>query len=215
MIGALVIFLIGWMLAQGGGGACSACGSFRGCASRRERPTPSSRSPFYFLLTVAFLTALRMVQIPLTAFAFVGGALAIGVGFGSQNIVNNFISGIILLVERPIKRSDLVDVGGIFGNVEQIGLRSTRIRTGDNVHIIVPNASFLESNVVNWTHSDPKVRVSVSVGVAYGSPDARRRAADPPGGGGARLGAARSRSGPALHRLRRQRAGLRDAFSGS
>jgi len=125
---------------------------------------------FYLLLVVAFLTALRMVQIPLTAFAVVGGALAIGVGFGSQNVVNNFISGIILLAERPIKIGDLIEVAGVYGNVERIGLRSTRVRTGDNVHIIVPNASFLENNVVNWTHTDPRVRVNIAVGIVYGSP---------------------------------------------
>ena len=113
---------------------------------------------FYFLLLVAFLTALRMVQIPLTAFAVLGGALAIGVGFGSQTVVNNFISGLILLAERPIRLGDLIEVEAVYGTVERIGLRSTRVRTGDNVHIIVPNAAFLESKVVNWTHMDPKVR---------------------------------------------------------
>jgi potassium efflux system protein len=116
-----------------------------------------------------FVASLRIVNIPLTALAFVGGAVAIGVGFGSQNVVSNFISGVILLAERPIKLGDLVEVGGVYGSVERIGLRSTRIRTGDNIHVIVPNASFLESNVVNWTHTDERVRVSVEVGVAYGS----------------------------------------------
>ncbi len=125
---------------------------------------------FYFLLLVAFLTALRMVQIPLTAFAVLGGALAIGVGFGSQTVVNNFISGLILLAERPIKLGDLIEVEAVYGTVERIGLRSTRVRTGDNVHIIVPNAAFLESKVVNWTHTDPKVRITITVGVVYGSP---------------------------------------------
>jgi hypothetical protein len=122
---------------------------------------------FYLMLLVAFLTALRMVQIPLTAFAVVGGALAIGVGFGSQNVVNNFISGLILLVERPIKIGDLIELEGIYGTVERIGLRSTRVRTGDNVHIIVPNASFLERNVINWTHTDARVRIKINVGIVY------------------------------------------------
>jgi small-conductance mechanosensitive channel len=125
---------------------------------------------FYLLLLIAFITALRMVQIPLAAFAVLGGALAIGVGFGSQNVVNNFISGLILLAERPIKLGDLIEVEGIYGSVERIGLRSTRVRTGDNIHIIVPNASFLESKVINWTHTDPKVRITISVGIVYGSP---------------------------------------------
>jgi potassium efflux system protein len=125
---------------------------------------------YYALLGVVFVTALRAVNIPLTAFTVIGGALAIGVGFGSQNVVNNFISGLILLAERPIKVGDLVDVDGTYGNVERIGLRSTRIRTGDNIHVIVPNAAFLENKVVNWTHHDRQVRIMVGVGVVYGSP---------------------------------------------
>jgi len=128
---------------------------------------------FYGLLVAAFLFALRTVNIPLTAFAVVGGALAIGVGFGSQTILSNFISGVLLLIERPIRTGDLVEVAEIVGTVESIGLRSTRIRTPDNFHIIVPNASFLESNVINWTHEDPKLRLRVQVGVAYGSPTRR------------------------------------------
>jgi len=113
--------------------------------------------------------AMRLVSIPLTAFALLGGALAIGLGFGSQNIINNFISGLIVLVERPMKVGDIVDVDGVSGVVERVGPRSTRVRTFDNLHIIVPNSSFLERNVVNWTLSDLTVRRNVSVGVAYGS----------------------------------------------
>jgi small-conductance mechanosensitive channel len=169
IVSALVIFVIGWLVARL---IASLLGSRVFPKMRLEEGAAAAFESlaFYVLMLVAFLTALRMVQIPLTAFAVAGGALAIGVGFGSQNVVNNFISGIILLVERPIKRSDLVEVEGVFGNVEQIGLRSTRVRTGDNVHIIVPNAAFLESKVVNWTHSDARVRITITVGVAYGSP---------------------------------------------
>lgn len=125
---------------------------------------------FYALLAVTFLFALRAVNIPLTAFAVVGGALALGIGFGSQAIVSNFISGLLLLAERPIRTGDLIEVSGVVGTVDSIGLRSTRIRTADNFHIIVPNSSFLETNVVNWTHEDPDIRLRVIVGVAYGSP---------------------------------------------
>jgi len=124
---------------------------------------------FYAFLAVAFLFALRAVNIPLTAFAVVGGALALGIGFGSQAVIANFISGLLLLAERPIRIGDLIEVGGVVGTVESIGLRSTRIRTADNFHIIVPNASFLETNVINWTHQDPRMRLRISVGVAYGS----------------------------------------------
>lgn len=119
---------------------------------------------------LVFLFALRMVNIPLAAFAFLGGAVAIGLGFGAQNLINNFISGFIIMGERPISIGDLIEVEGILGQVEDIGARSTRVRTGENIHILVPNSSFLERNITNWTLSDQKIRTRVSVGVIYGSP---------------------------------------------
>lgn len=121
-----------------------------------------------YLLVV--LLALRMVNIPLTAFAFVGGAVAIGAGFGAQNLINNFISGFMILGERPINIGDLIEVDGMLGKVEEIGARCTRVRTGENIHILVPNSSFLEKNITNWTLSDKKIRTRIVVGVAYGSP---------------------------------------------
>ncbi|MEJ2580355.1 MAG: mechanosensitive ion channel [Acidobacteriota bacterium] len=126
----------------------------------------------FFYLVVAILTvfALWVSEIPLTVFTLAGGAIAIGIGFGSQRIVNNFVSGLILLVERPIKVGDLIEVGDTFGEVENVGARSTKIRSFDNFHIIVPNSAFLEQNVINWTHTDNMVRISLRVGVAYGSP---------------------------------------------
>ncbi len=125
---------------------------------------------FYSLVVLFSLIALELVNVPLTVFAFLGGAVAIGFGFGSQNILNNFISGLILLVERPIRVGDLVNVDGFDATIEQIGARSTRVRTGDNRDILVPNSKFLENNVTNWTLSDTRIRKYVSVGVAYGSP---------------------------------------------
>lgn len=125
---------------------------------------------FYLLVLLFTLFALKMVEVPLTAFTVLGGAVALGVGFGSQNIVNNFISGLILLVERPVKVGDLIQLADIYGNVEHIGARSTRVKTGENMDIIVPNSTFLETNVVNWTLSDNNMRTHVAFGVAYGSP---------------------------------------------
>jgi small-conductance mechanosensitive channel len=125
---------------------------------------------FYLLLAVLTFVTLDIVSVPMTVFTFLGGAVAIGLGFGSQNLINNFISGLILLVERPIRIGDLVNVDGIDANVTNIGARSTRVRTGANLEILVPNSKFLENNVTNWTLSDTRVRTSVSVGVAYGSP---------------------------------------------
>jgi potassium-dependent mechanosensitive channel len=125
---------------------------------------------FYALLIAFTLMALQAVHFPLTAFTFLGGALAIGVGFGSQNVMNNFISGLILMLERPVRAQDVVEVDGSHGVIQKIGPRSTHIRSTDGRHIVVPNSFFLESNVVNWTLSDDLMRTSVSVGVCYGSP---------------------------------------------
>lgn len=125
---------------------------------------------YYFGVVLILMLSMRIIRIPLTAFAFVGGALAIGVGFGAQNLINNFISGFILMAERPIRVGDVIDIEGTFATVEDIGPRSTRIRTGDNIHVLVPNSSFLEKNIVNWTLSDKMVRAHITVGVAYGSP---------------------------------------------
>jgi small-conductance mechanosensitive channel len=125
---------------------------------------------FYVLLVSFTLLALRAVHFPLTAFTVLGGALAIGIGFGSQNVMNNFISGLILMLERPVRARDIIEVDGNHGTIERIGARSTQIRSQDGRHIIVPNSFFLESNVVNWTLSDDLLRTSVKVGVVYGSP---------------------------------------------
>lgn len=124
---------------------------------------------FYFLLIVIVLVAMNIVGIPLTAFTIFGGALAIGVGFGAQNLINNFISGLILMMERPIRIGDLVEVDGRAGFIEEIGARCSRLRQFSGVDILVPNSSFLEKSVINWTLSDAKVRWEVRVGVAYGS----------------------------------------------
>ena len=117
-----------------------------------------------------FLILLSLLQIPLTAFAFISGAVAIGVGFGAQNIINNFISGWILMWERPIRIGDFLEIGDVKGTVETINTRSTRIRRVDGVHLLVPNSQLLENTVVNWTLIDKLARGIVRVGVAYGSP---------------------------------------------
>lgn len=116
------------------------------------------------------ITTLDFINVPLTAFAFVSGAVAIGVGFGAQNIINNFISGWILMWERPIRIGDFLEVDGVArGTVETINTRSTRIRRTDGVHMLIPNSKLLENTVVNWTLVDTLIRTTVKVGVAYGS----------------------------------------------
>lgn len=128
------------------------------------------RISFYTLIIIVAMSALGLLQIPLTAFAFVSGAVAIGVGFGAQNIINNFISGWILMFERPVRIGDFVELDENMGVVEKIGNRSTRIRRTDGVHILVPNSQLLERKVINWTLVDYDIRSLVRVGVAYGSP---------------------------------------------
>ena len=126
----------------------------------------------FYIAAIAILviTVLDLINVPLTAFAFVSGAVAIGVGFGAQNIINNFISGWILMWERPIRIGDFLEVANAMGTVESIDTRSTRIRRTDGVHLLIPNSALLENTVVNWTLIDRRTRTSVRVGVAYGSP---------------------------------------------
>lgn len=131
---------------------------------------PLQSLTFYVLLAMFTMLSLTILEIPITAFSFLGGAVAIGAGFGSQNVINNFISGLILLVERPIRVGDVIEFDGMTGTVSQIGARSTKIGTGVNHDIIVPNSKLLETSVVNWTLSDDVVGANVTVGVAYGSP---------------------------------------------
>ena len=124
---------------------------------------------FFILTIILVLYALHTVNIPLTILTLLGGAVAIGVGFGSQNLINNFISGFILMFERPIKIDDVIEIDNIIGRVQHIGTRCTQIRTQANLNILVPNSSLLEKNIINWTLSDDVVRCNISVGVAYGS----------------------------------------------
>ena len=125
---------------------------------------------FYVIaIAVLIITILDLVNVPITAFAFLSGAIAIGFGFGAQNIINNFISGWILMWEKPIRIGDFLEVDGAKGVVEEINTRSTRIRRVDGVHLLMPNSKLLETTVVNWTLVDRLIRTSVRIGVAYGS----------------------------------------------
>ncbi len=124
------------------------------------------------MIVVGFLLAigtLSVLKIPLTVFAFLGGALAIGLGFGTQTLIKNFISGIIVLVERKIRVGDVLDVDGIVGTVTEINTRSSVIRSADELETMIPNSVFLENRVTNWTLSSSKVRRFLRLGVAYGS----------------------------------------------
>ena len=127
------------------------------------------KSIFIPVAAILVLAVLNWLNIPLTVFAFLGGALAIGIGFGAQNLVNNFISGTILLLERQIKVGDIIEVAGSTGKVTHLGSRCSRIRKFDGVELLVPNSAFLEKEVTNWTLADPQHRFDFPIGVAYGS----------------------------------------------
>lgn len=123
----------------------------------------------YGIWVIALLAGLYVLGIRLTALAVVAGVLGVGIGFGLQNLVANFVAGLVLLLERPIRVRDFVTTEEIEGKVQEISFRSTNILTNDNIAIIVPNSQFINSTVINWSHGDPRVRIRVPVGVAYGS----------------------------------------------
>jgi potassium-dependent mechanosensitive channel len=131
--------------------------------------TSLERLIFYVGYIVLILFVMQLLSIPITIFTMVGGALAIGIGFGSQNVINNFISGLIVMIEQPVRVGDWIEIEGVSGHIEQIGGRSTYIKTSDNKQVIIPNSFFLEKYFINWTLSDDIVSGRLSVGVAYGT----------------------------------------------
>lgn len=128
-----------------------------------------SRVAGHVILFLGFLFALQVLGVNLTSLAVVAGALGLGIGFGLQNIVNNFVSGLIILAERPVQLGDRIIVGDVEADVVRIGARSTSIRTNDNIIIIVPNSEFISDRVTNLSHGDPKIRIRVPFGVSYDS----------------------------------------------
>jgi len=123
----------------------------------------------YLVLLIGLIVALQATGIDLTAVSLLAGGLGLGVGFGLQNVVSNFISGLIILFERPVKIGDRIEVGGVEGDVVEIRARSTTVMTNDNIAIIIPNSKFVTENVVNWSYRDESVRFRIPVSVAYGS----------------------------------------------
>ena len=123
----------------------------------------------YVILTVGSLFALAAAGIELSRIAFMAGALGVGIGFGLQNIVSNFVSGLILMFERPIQIGDTIQMGALFGEVRRIGIRSSVVRTFDGAEVIVPNTNLVANEVTNWTLSDRMRRIELPVGVAYGT----------------------------------------------
>lgn len=122
----------------------------------------------YVVLLIGFYTAASAVGVDMTKFTILAGAFGVGMGFGLQNIINNFVSGVILLFERPIKVGDVVQMDGVAGTVDRIGIRASIIRTGSGSEIIVPNAKLISEQVVNWTLSNRQRSIDIPVTVAYG-----------------------------------------------
>ena len=124
---------------------------------------------YYALFAIGLTGILQTTGLDLSFFTVLTGAIGIGVGFGMQTIFSNFISGIIILLEKPLKLGDRIEVGNVVGNVQSISVRATTVITNDNVSIIVPNSEFISKQVINWSHSGNHVRVSITIPVSYSS----------------------------------------------
>jgi len=123
----------------------------------------------FLILFIGIYIGLSTVNIPLGAILGLFAVIGVGIGFGLQNLTSNFISGIILLLERPVKVGDRLEISGVWGDVKQVNLRTTLIETPDGISVIVPNSKLLENEVVNYSYGNPKIRLQVPVGIAYGS----------------------------------------------
>jgi small-conductance mechanosensitive channel len=166
--GALLIVLVGYWV-------CSLIARRieRGMVARGKAAPQAARLlrkwAMFAVIAILVIFALASANIPLTAFTFLGGALAIAAGFGLQNLLKNLVSGIMLLIERPLRLGDLVEVDGIRGRITEIGIRASTIRSADGIESMIPNSRFIEGNVTNWTYTSPQTRQTIAVGVAYGT----------------------------------------------
>jgi small-conductance mechanosensitive channel len=123
----------------------------------------------YTIILLGIIVAAQCVGLNFGSLAVVFGFLSVGIGFGLQNVTSNFMAGLIMLLEQPISVGDFISVETQIGKVTQINMRSTVIQTLDNISIIIPNSKLIENNVINWSHTDPQIRIHCPVGVAYGS----------------------------------------------
>lgn len=123
----------------------------------------------YVLMVIGFLIILQFIGVDMSGLTIIASALGVGMGFGLQNITNNFVSGIIIMFERPIKVGDRIEVSNVTGDVVKISMKSTSVLTNDNISVIVPNSEFISSTVINWSHTDRNVRFNIPVGVSYNS----------------------------------------------
>jgi small-conductance mechanosensitive channel len=123
----------------------------------------------YLVLVLGLATSLELLGVQLGSLTVLLGAVGVGIGFGLQNVVNNFVSGLLLLVERPLQIGDLVELEGARGRVTRIGGRSTTVRTAENIAIVVPNGDLIANKLTNWTQADPKTRLSISLRLDVGT----------------------------------------------
>jgi potassium-dependent mechanosensitive channel len=128
-----------------------------------------NRLVHYAVVLLGILTVIGALGFELQNIVIIGGAIGVGIGFGLQSMVNNFVSGLILLVERPVKAGDVVVIGDVWGKITQVGLRATVVETFDQSEIVVPNSDLISKPVTNWTRSSRGARLTVPIGVAYGS----------------------------------------------
>ena len=167
-VGAIGILVLGFFLVSG------LIRASLGLAERRLGLKSSVATIIRRWLTVLatgtlIVLSFNLVQIPLSVFAFLGGALAIGVGFGTQNLLKNLISGVMLLLERPIRIGDLVEIDNVRGRVTSIGIRFSTLHSSDGIDTLIPNSELVEKKLTNWTFTNPDVRREIRVGVAYGA----------------------------------------------
>jgi len=141
----------------------------------RGIPAAISKTVQYVIVSVGVAFALLATGMEMTRFTLLAGTLGVGIGFGLQNVVNNFVSGLILVYERPVQVGDVIEVGKLTGEVRRIGIRSSTVRTFHGAEVIVPNANLISNEVVNWTLTDRTRRIDIDVGVAYGTDPARVR----------------------------------------
>jgi len=173
-VGALILFVVGYLMAAFLGRRVQRILVARFGVGKHQSNV-IRRWLLALTIFILLIITLNLVRIPLTVFAFLGGALAIGVGFGTQTHIKNFISGILILLERNIKVGDTIDVDGVVGRIVTVDIRASTVLGFDGVETVIPNSTFLENKVTNWTHTNARLRRIVRVGVAYGSPTTRVR----------------------------------------
>ena len=167
-VGALLLFIVGYWMANLSGRHVQRVMITR-FGIGEHQANVIRRWLLALTIFILLIITLNLARIPLTVFAFLGGALAIGVGFGTQTLIKNFISGILILLERNVRVGDTIDVDGVVGRIVTVDIRASTILGFDGVETVIPNSIFLENKVTNWTHTNARLRRSVRVGVAYGS----------------------------------------------